>query len=138
MANEIRFDGQVAIVTGAGAGLGKTYALELAQRGAKYNIQVNSLAPVAASRLTEDIFPPEKLEAAKPELVTPLVVYLVSKECTNAGQIYRAGFGEYARMAIVTGPRVKLSDGKTLVSVEEIRDNWNKISSIEGAEEGRV
>ena len=32
--SEIRFDGRVAVITGAGGGLGKTYALELARRGA--------------------------------------------------------------------------------------------------------
>src|SRR5262249_43824376 len=39
--SEIRFDGKVALITGAGGGLGKTYALELASRGAK--IVVNDL-----------------------------------------------------------------------------------------------
>ena len=103
--------------------------------GAKYNITVNTLAPFAASRLTEDVLPPELFQAAKPEFVTPLVMYLVSSECTESGSIYQAGNMEYSRIAIVAGQTVKLGEPDKPASVEEIRDNWEKIKSIEGAEE---
>ncbi len=103
--------------------------------GAKYNITVNSLAPFAASRLTEDVLPPDLFEAAKPEFVTPLVMYLVSSECTESGSIYRAGNMEYGRIAIVSGPGVKLGDVDKPATVEDLRDNWEMIRSIEGATE---
>ncbi len=47
--------------------------------GEKYGIKVNSVAPVAATRLTEDILPPDLFERLKPEFVAPLVLYLCSE-----------------------------------------------------------
>src|SRR3954471_17307179 len=55
-------------------GLAKTLHLE----GAKYNIRVNTIAPTAATRMTEDIFPPEMLGLFNPDNVVPAALYLVS------------------------------------------------------------
>ncbi len=57
-------------------GLAKTLHLE----GAKYDIRVNTLAPTAATRMTEDLFPPEMLGLFNPENVVPAALYLVSRE----------------------------------------------------------
>jgi 3-hydroxy-3-methylglutaryl CoA synthase/NAD(P)-dependent dehydrogenase (short-subunit alcohol dehydrogenase family) len=103
--------------------------------GQKYNIKVNTVAPLAASRLTEDVMPPDIFAKMKPEYVAPVVLYLCSEECDESGTIVNTGMGYLNRAAILTGPAVKLGDGEEPSTPEEIRDNWEKINSMEGAKE---
>ena len=121
--------GQANYSSAKTAVLGFASTLEL--EGAKYNIKANVIAPVAASRLTEDVMPPAVLEKLKPELVSPMVAYLCSEECAVSGQIFTAGGGYFGRAAIVEGKGAILPNA----SLEDIRDNFAKISDLSGAEE---
>ncbi len=108
-------------------GLASTLELE----GAKYNIKANVIAPVAASRLTEDVMPPAVLEKLLPEFVSPAVAYLCSEECQMSGDIITAGGGYVGRAAIVESKGAVLPG----ISIEAVRDNFDKIRDMTGAEE---
>ena len=71
----------------------------LRAEGAKYDIRVNALAPVANTRMTEDILPDEAKALLNPEEVTPAVVFLVSKDAPS-GIVLAAGAGGYAAARI--------------------------------------
>ncbi|MBI5251435.1 MAG: SDR family NAD(P)-dependent oxidoreductase [Desulfomonile tiedjei] len=103
--------------------------------GEKYGIKINSVAPVAATRLTEDVLPPDLFERLKPEFVTPLAVYLCSEACSENGMIFNAGMGCYNRAAVVTGPGTVMGDGQTPPTPEQIQQAWEAINNMEGAEE---
>jgi NAD(P)-dependent dehydrogenase (short-subunit alcohol dehydrogenase family) len=109
--------------------LGFASTLEL--EGAKYNVKANVIAPVAASRLTEDVMPPQVLERLKPELVSPVVAYLCSEECQVSGNIFTAGGGYVGRAAIVESKGAIFPD----ISIEAVRDGFAKITDMTGAEE---
>ncbi|MEM9309815.1 MAG: SDR family NAD(P)-dependent oxidoreductase [Pseudomonadota bacterium] len=105
------------------AGFTKTLQLE----GAKYNIRVNSLSPVAGTRMTEDLFPEEAFKLFAPENVVPAALFLVSEDApTNA--IVGAGAGGYHSAWVVMNDAVWLPDGQR--TVEGFADNWETINSF--------
>lgn len=70
----------------------------LAKEGAKYNIHCNALAPAAASRLTQTVWPPEMMDVMKPDYVVPLVGVLTHPSCSETGSIFEAGIGHYSKV----------------------------------------
>lgn len=101
--------------------------------GKKSNILCNALAPIAATRMTEGLIPPEFLERMTVEYVTPAVVYMCSEQCTDSGTIINAAAGYYSKSSIVTGPGFIITDGDKPASPESIMENWDKITSLENS-----
>ncbi len=97
--------------------------------GQKNNIRINAIAPVAATRMTENLIPQQMLENLGPERVTPGVVYLCSEDAPS-GVILQAMGGRFSVAAIVENQGVDLGGHPT---VEAVAENWSKISDLTGA-----
>ncbi len=93
--------------------------------GAKNNIHTNSIAPVAATRMTENLMPEEVLEKLGPELVTPAAIFLVSEDAPN-GVILQAQGGQYSLATVVENNGLDLgveaSDDDVAANYEAIVD----------------
>ena len=100
----------------------------LAIEGAKYNIKSNVIAPVARTRLTEELLGP-LTDFLDPDQVMPMVVYLCSEDNQFTHEIFTAGGGRFGRVFIGTN-QGWFSGMKVVPSVEEIRDNLDQIRDI--------
>ena len=89
----------------AQVGLMQTLAIE----GAKYDIRVNALAPTAATRMTEALFPPQILDALQPEAVVPAMLAL-AHESAPTRTILCAGAGSFeaAHITLTQGVHIGL------------------------------
>jgi 3-hydroxyacyl-CoA dehydrogenase/3a,7a,12a-trihydroxy-5b-cholest-24-enoyl-CoA hydratase len=106
------------------------FSQALALEGAKRNIHVNTIAPVAGSRMTETVLPQNLIEALKPELVSPLVLRLCHESSTDTGGLYEVGGGFMGKL------RWERSAGKTwrlghAITPEAVVGAWKDITQFD-------
>ena len=97
--------------------------------GAKYDIKVNSVAPTAATRMTDGLWPAEVGDAMAPEHVVPAVIYLCSEDAPT-GHIIEAGGSYFARVAIVEARGAVLGPHAT---AEDVAARYDEIADLSGA-----
>jgi NAD(P)-dependent dehydrogenase (short-subunit alcohol dehydrogenase family) len=99
----------------------------LAVEGAKFNIKANAIAPLALTRMTENLLGPlgEKLD---PGLVSPLVTYLASEDCEPTGRVFSVGGGRIAEVFLGETKGFYSAD----LTPEAVHDNWARIADRDG------
>ncbi|EME45701.1 hypothetical protein DOTSEDRAFT_87983 [Dothistroma septosporum NZE10] len=98
----------------------------LAKEGARYGIQNNVLAPAAASRLTQTVWPKEMMDLMGPEWVVPLVGYLAHSECRESGSIFEGGSGHFSKIRWERSKGLLLKPDEDL-HPEHVLAGWDKI-----------
>ncbi len=97
--------------------------------GARDNIRVNTLAPTARTRMTEDLLPPEAADLLAPETITPGLLYLVSEDAPSR-VILGAGAGCFAQTRIYETEGIELASGE--ITPEEVAASFAEISDPAG------
>jgi len=106
-------------------GLANTLALE----GKKKNIHVNTIAPIAGSRMTETVMPPEMVKALKPEYICPLVAFLCHENTDVTGGLFEVGAGWVSKL------RWERTRGHYFpvdvpLSPEDVKSKWAQITDF--------
>ena len=100
----------------------------LAVEGARYNIKANAIAPLALTRMTENIMQGGLADVLDPAMVSPIVAYLASEECPVSGNIYSVGGGRVAEVFIGETQGYHKKD----LTLEDVRDNFEQIRNRDG------
>ncbi len=99
----------------------------LAREGESKNILVNSIAPVAATRMTQGVMQTELLNAVSVDHIVPFVEYLAHPDCTISGSLFEVGGGWIAKL------RWQRSKGVSFdfpVKAEDIKTRFEEIGDF--------
>jgi len=110
-------------------GFSNTLAIE----GKKKNIHCNTIAPVAGSRMTETVMPPELVQALKPDYIAPLVGYLCHESSQETGGLFELGAGWMAKLRWERAKGAVFPLNKA-ITPETVRDGWAQITDWKDAE----
>lgn len=100
--------------------------------GARSGIRVNAVAPIAATRMTEALYPKHTLPYLKAEFVSSIVAYLASEACEVSGHVISAGGGYFARTQMMEGEGVFL-DGEQGLDPDAVCEAYRQISDLSHA-----
>lgn len=108
-------------------------AQSLAVEGRAKNIFVNTIAPVAGSRLTETVMPPDMVTALDPKLVTPLLLLLCHERSDTTGEIFEVGGGWVSRIRWQRSQGVFFNPKETF-SPEQLSEVWDDVQSFDNSD----
>ena len=96
--------------------------------GQKNNIKVNSLVPVAATRMTENLGMPDAVfDSLKPESVSPAVIFMASEDAPD-GVMISAGAGVFAMAEIVHSEGIALKGND--LNADMLAEKWSEASDM--------
>lgn len=100
----------------------------LAKEGESRNICVNTIAPIAGTRMTETVLAKELIDALKPDYVVPLVAYLAHESSSETGGLFEVGAGYIAKL------RWERTKGKAYewskLTPEAVAEDWEEITDF--------
>jgi len=99
----------------------------LKQEGPKHNIMVNTIAPVAATHMTEGVLPADIAPHFRPEHVSAAVAVLCSEAFNQSGVICSAAAGHYALVRVVSTSGVQM-DPAEIATPESVLEHWDQIA----------
>ena len=120
------------------AGMMHTLSIE----GEKYNIRVNSLAPTAATRMTEGLMPEAVLKALEPQAVVPAMLVMASEDAPNRTIICAgAGSFEVANITLTQGVYLGMAEDaaeQLLAAMPQVTDRHNELVPESGSGQGSL